>query len=561
MSSSASVSTATRRDPAHVMRLARLGSLHSCRLSFARVMLRRLAREEWRVERRAWDVDDTGTGVAVYTARGPERCYSLVAFAPGDRAARTTETRDEVACVLVDGVAEAADLARLEAAMAEGGETRLGARDLCLVRARRSTRLFETLVRNLAQGTQPELGDVERVGYALRTISVHASGKLGSADRDHLTDRAEFAAPYQVEMLTLYLIRAFSLDLVDHLAARRAPRTATALGRERRRRLGVGNATGPGLATFFINHPLLADRWFGVREEALARVRGMERATVEVRRRFRTHLHDARAHVASWSSAHTLQSEKIATLSADLARLDDHVEAHGLAERHPWDALWRWGESELSLEGQELLASLVMEPYGDLVDDLVEQMTVDERAGGRLDGRMRVGDLRAVLGEVYDWALAIDFDDPDARAHLWYTDAATGEERLAPRATLDPEIERPCAPAYDVQALARTLDEVADDVTVAEFVLRRPEQRGAVRRAQLAHRHAYAEIRDNTLDADLLPLDLLRAKLAFMGATRFDPSSDRGVRVTFYQGAPLTDEFESADADGWIYATPPAAHA
>jgi hypothetical protein len=561
MSSSASVPAAARRDPARVMRLARLGSLHPCRLSFARVMLRRLARDGWRVERRAWSVDDSGAGTAVYTAHGPERAYSLVAVAPADRTARTTETRDEIACVLVDGVAGPDDVARLEAAVADDGETRLGARDLCLVRARRSTRLFETLVTRLAAGTQPDVGDVEGVGYALRTVSVHASGKLGSADRDHLADRDEFAAPYQVEMLTLYLIRAFSLDFVDHLAARRAPHTATALGREPRRRLGVGNATGPGLAPFFINHPLLADRWFGVREEALARVRGLERATVEARRRFHTHLGDARAHVASWASAHALQAEKIAALADDLARLDAHVEAHGLAERHPWDALWHWGEAELGLEGQELLASLVMEPYGDLVDDLVGQMAVDERAGGRLDGRMRVGELRTLLREVYDWALAIDFDDPDARAQLWYADAATGEARLAARATLDPELERPCAPAYDVQALAGALDDVADDVTVAEFVLRRPEQRGAVRRAQLARRHAYAEIRDNTLDADLLPLDLLRAKLAFMGATRFDPSSDRWVRVTFYQGAPLADELESTDADGWIYATPPAAHA
>ena len=34
-----------RRDPAKVMRLKRLGSLHQCRLSFMRILTRRMARE------------------------------------------------------------------------------------------------------------------------------------------------------------------------------------------------------------------------------------------------------------------------------------------------------------------------------------------------------------------------------------------------------------------------------------------------------------------------------------------------------------------------------------
>ena len=558
MSSSASISAAAWRDPAQVMRLARLGSLHPSRLSFARLMLRRLAGESWRIGCRHWEIDARGVGTAVYTAEGPERGYSLVAVAaPG--AAATTGNGD-VACVLVDGIADDDDLARLKAALDGEGDTRLAGRDLCLIRARRSTRLFEPLVEALARGVQPALDQLDRVGYALRTVSVHASGKLGSADRDHLADRREFAAPYQVEMLALYLIRAFSHDLVDHLAGGRARKTAVALSPAARRRLGVGNATGPGLAPFLINHPLLADRWVGAREEALGRVRSLERATVEDRDIFRMRLAGARDHVAGWRSTHPLQATKIAELAADLDRLAAHVEAGDLAERRPWDALWRWAEVELGLEGQELLVSLMLEPYGEVVDALAEQLTVDERAASRLDGRMRVGELRTVLAQAYGWALAIDFTDPDARAQAWYADPA-GEGRIGTRETLDPRLERPCAPAQEVQALAAALRGVDDDVTVAEVVLAHPEHRATVRRAQIARHHAYAEIRDNTVDADLVPLDLLRAKLAFMGATRFDPTSDRRLRVTFYQGAPLADELGSSDADGWIYATSTAAHA
>ena len=68
------------RPPETVMRLARLGSFHQCRLSFMRVLLRRLKREHWRFDRPMFDIDSKGVGFAVYAAHGPERSYSLVCF-------------------------------------------------------------------------------------------------------------------------------------------------------------------------------------------------------------------------------------------------------------------------------------------------------------------------------------------------------------------------------------------------------------------------------------------------------------------------------------------------
>ena len=51
-----------------------------------------------------------------------------------------------------------------------------------------------------------------------------------------------------------------------------------------------------------------------------------------------------------------------------------------------------------------------------------------------------------------------------------------------------------------------------------------------------------AEIRDNVLDQTMLPIDILRCKLAFFGATRFDPRSDLWVRISLFQGQPFPDE-------------------
>ena len=70
-----------------------------------------------------------------------------------------------------------------------------------------------------------------------------------------------------------------------------------------------------------------------------------------------------------------------------------------------------------------------------------------------------------------------------------------------------------------------------------------------VRRVQTAARFPYAEIRGNLIDAAMRPIDLLRCKLAFFGASRFDPRSDRWLRIALFRGAPFPDEIASPDAD------------
>ena len=83
--------------------------------------------------------------------------------------------------------------------------------------------------------------------------------------------------------------------------------------------------------------------------------------------------------------------------------------------------------------------------------------------------------------------------------------------------------------------------------------MERPEHRSAALRAQIAGRFPFAEIRDNTIAAEMLPIDLLRCKLSFFGATKFDPRSDRWVRINMFQGAPLPDEMPCPEADLWAW--------
>lgn len=548
------------RPPAQVMRLARLGSLHQHRLTFMRILLRRAKAEGWRFDKTAFEIDDKGVGHAVYTMHTPNRAYSLVAFAhdlpPEMRSDRVIATAWDATFTLHDGIPTADDIDRLRANVPLQEAGRVSEKELSVSRANRSVRLWEHVVDRLARGEQPDADLVQSVGYLMRTTAVYGSGKLGAADREWTDDRPEFVAPFQIEMLSVWLTRAFVMDLVEHMARVRGGARAAPLDPALRHAFGIGNSTGLGMAPYLINHPILLNNWVAAREEAFARVRGLSAATTAEVAKFRDLLRRSQINAAEWHSDHPLQIEKVAGLRDDLAKVSAHLDAEPLTGAHPWDALWRWAETALGVEGQECLVSLMMEPYGDLIDDLADSMAANEALGVRIDGAMSVAGMRGLIAEVYDWALAINWDDKAAQARAWYT----SEEKLEPRLGERFEepiaaYEQPLSPGRDAARLMAALAHEDAGGSLAGFLLRHPEHRHIARRVQIAARYPYAEIRDNTIGADLMPIDLLRAKLAFFGAQHFDPRSDRWVRINMFRGAPYPDEIASVDPDDWAYPT------
>ncbi|MDA5094520.1 hypothetical protein O2N63_10535 [Aliiroseovarius sp. KMU-50] len=550
-----------RRDPNLVMRLARLGSIHQSRLSFMRVLTRRLAREGWRFEQTAFAVNDAGEGHAVYTAYGPERAYSLIAYAhdlpPEKRSDRVIADAWDATFTLFDGVPTADDIERLSHNIPVQEAGRVSGTELSVSRANRSVRLWEHVVSNLAEGRQPDVEQIDAVGYLMRTTAVYGSGKLGAADREMIADRPEFTAPFQVEMLSVYLTRWFVLDLVQHMANRRAAANgaeAATLSPDLARSMGIGNSTGLGMAPFLLNHPVLFNNWVAARENAIQAVRSLDAASAEDIVLFRTLVERSKLSIAAWRSEHPIQIEKLAGLRADVTKLDTYLAQNDLKGAAPWDRLYQWAEEALTLEGQEWIASLILEPYGALVDQFAEEMAADNTATFRIAGAMSVGDLRGLLNDIYAWAIGIDWQASENRARAWYVSEEKLEPRLGERFE-EPieEYEQPLAPGRDAAQLYNALAHWPDEAQVAEFLLRHPEHRHVLRRAQIVGRAPYAEIRDNTISDQVLPIDMLRCKLAFFGATQFDPRSDRWVRICMYGNAPLPKELTTENADFWVF--------
>ncbi len=547
-----------RREPGHVMQLARLGSFHQSRLSFMRILTRRMQREHWTFSRPTFNIGDDGVGHAVYCAHGPTHTYSLIAFAhdlPDEqRSDRVIATAWDATFTLFDGVPTVDDIERLshQVPLQEAG--RVTETELSISRANRSVRLWEHVVACLANGQQPDQDQLTRVGYLMRTTAVYGSGKFGAADREVVETRAEFTAPFQIEMLSVFLTRTFTRDLVQHMASVSGGAHAVPLESALARIIGIGNSTGLGMAPFILNHPVLFNNWILAREEAIAKVRQIETASAAEVSLFQELLHRSVISASRWHSVHPHQVIKIQQLNRDLAALDARIQHMHLSGDYPWDRLYHWATQTLSHEGQECLASLLLEPYGHLVDELVDTMSTDYDVGLHIDGVRTLANLKNDLEQVYDWALAIDWNLKENNARVWYVSKEKLEPRLGERFEEHIEdYEQPLSPGRDAALLFKAIQNWPSNTSIATFLLRHPEHRHTVRRAQMALDAPYAEIRDNTISESLVPIDMLRCKLSFFGAIHFDPRSDRWVRICLYANAPYPEELATRNADHWPY--------
>jgi hypothetical protein len=523
-----------------------------------RQLTRRMARESWSFSRPVFDVDAKGVGTAVYTAHGPERAYSLVAFAhdlpPEKRSDRVIADAWDATFCLFDGIPTEADIKRLSKNVPLQEAGRVSESELSLSRANRSVRLWEHVVDALAAGQQPDVQQIYQVGYLMRTTAVYGSGKFGAADRENIANRPETSAPFQTEMLSVFLTRAFVRDLVQHMADAKGGDQAVKLDPDIAHWLGIGNSTGLGMAPFIVNHPVLFNNWIIAREEAIARVRSVETASAAEVELFRRVFERSLLSMTWWRSEHPIQIEKLAALKADIQAISDYVDQDGLIGSHPWNRLVIWSQTALSDEGQEYLASLILEPYAELVDGLASCMADGNAEAFMIDGAMQISDVRNLIRGAFEWALDLNWTSRENCARAWYVSEEKLEPRMGERFE-EPiaDYEQPLAPARDAASAHAMLSGWDGTKPIAEFLLQHPEHRHTVRRAQMARTAPYGEIRDNTIGATVLPLDMLRAKLSFFGATHFDPRSDRWVRICMYAGAPYPEELNIQNADLWVY--------
>ena len=546
------------RDPNIIMKLSRLGSFHQSRLSFLRSFLSEF--KDWKYNRDLFDLDQEGYGTAVYSFKKNARVYSLICYAnkinDDERSDRVIATKWDAAFTLHDGVPLKDDIERLRNEVPKQEVGRLSYKELTLSRANKSVRVFDHVVESLSNGNQPNLELLEKVGYLYRTTAVYGSGKFGLADRFRIKNREEINGPFRLEMMLVYLVRQFTFDQVNHVAKNKNPHSAVTLDTKICRNLGIGNSTGLGMAPFIVNHPTLLNNWILNREIALKKIRELKIVKMQERDLFKDCVKSSLKNITSWNTESEYQLKKIKFLLKDIRKFINFLENEfNFQKDYPFNEIYLWLEKETCEECIEYVVSIMMEPFGEIVQPLIGQMSSEEEKYFNIPTERNIGDLKKILENKYSDILKINFKTDESNQKFWFISKNKEEPRLANRFEENgAHLEQPLAIARDIKKLHERLLPLKDNLKINQFLIDNSDLRHVVRRAFIIEKFPYSEIQDNTIGENLVPIDMLRLKLSFFGALKFDPKSDKWLRICMFQGAPLPNELKNYD-EQWVYKT------
>ena len=537
-----------------VMTLDKMGSRYPSRLSFSRSMLRRLLFDNWKISKSKFDLNDEGFGTVVYEIFINNNIYSLVCFSQhldsADRSDRVIAEKWDTAYSLISGKLNDDELGRLRKNVPLQESGRNSSKELVLSRANKSVRLFEHVVNCLSKGKQPDINEINKVGYLLRTTAVYGSGKFGLSDFNNTKEVTDFNQPFRAEMLAVYIIREFSVHLVEHVARKKNPNKAVKLENTIKQHLGIGNSTGLGMAPFIIKHPKLINKWMDQYTKSLTQVINKNIDPIKLSN-YSKLLEKALLYLKEVTTFDEYQIKKNAKTLEDLKKFIDHIKNYNYIH---WIDLINYATKNFNYDTQEIAKVQLLELYPEDSENFAEDMSDTEVM--EINETQTLKELNSVIENKYSWALKVDFAKKDNNFLFWYISAAKLEPRLGERYNEDgSELEQNLGVAKMVQSLYSKIRKENLDLSVAEYLLFNPEFRGIIRRIQSLTKYPFAEVQDNILGKDTIPINMLRFKLSFFGANRYDPKSDRWLRVSFFSGAPFLSNLNKHNVDSWGFAT------
>jgi hypothetical protein len=545
------------RHPADVMKLDRLGSFHQTRLSFSRQLIDELISNNWKTEIIKWNINSIGTGNAVIKISSKQRIYSLVVFChqinDDERSDRVIAEKWDMTFSLFLGIPSKEELDEMSKNLKIQELGRHLPKQLTLSRANKSVRVFNSVLNNLSEGKQPDKKMINNIGYLVRTTAVYGNGKFGIADYLPETNDNPLNKPFQAEMLTVYLIRYFSIELVNYLAKEKGKDKSITLSNEISKHVGVGNATGLGMAPFLINHQKLIHKWIQARETAISRVLSIKKLSTYNQTKIFNLIERAYLYTTQWNVDDVIQFKRINVLRKELKDISNNKSLNGLLNNdYPLQNVYLHFINKISIETQEILNSIFIEPFPELLDDLTNEMGTDEQNTVAIG--YKVNELIKIIKDKYSWALKIDITKPDENFYFWYTSQAKLEPRLgATQIDHGKEKQLPFDIPQQVQNALKILTKLPDDMTGAEAMILHPEIRNIIKRVIINENFPFSEIQNNLVGKKVRPIDLLRCKLSFFGATKYDPKSNLWTRITLFQGAPLPHQLQEENATEWLF--------
>lgn len=555
------------RPQADLMKPGRLAALQPSRVSITRSVMNRMMRERWDISIQRFDVDVSGSGTVVYSIKTPEREFSFIGFShPPSRKARTGRIIGrawDMTGTLNEGPATDTDIeaARRELPKLYRGRATTNALVWC--RSNRSMRVFDYTLSELAAGRQPDVAELAQVCYLMRNTGLDGNGTFGTKSFPSLGRDHPLGGPLQAQLLTAYLMREYSCDLVEHLARLKSDK-AVPLDPAIRRFLGVGNGSALGLIFFVHKHPRLIGSWLAARENAVATALRLELTPSDSRvaellallRRAITFRRQDRMMYESFASSAEI-ADDIAKIAAALESFAADGMVAGAATTRPFDALARHFDTGIVPEALETFLSLAVELVPLEADALAA--SVEGADEFTLDPTESARSLATLIREQYRWALDEDMADAGARRFVWYKSETAEEPRRGLREEVPEAIDLGFDVCGDVQRLLADLETAPPQTPLSRILMRHPEHRYLAARLQGLREARYHTPMANINSDDFTPIDLVR--LMNVGLHGIDKTRDflrRNLRGVLYHGAPTPDEIRAGGSTFWAYPEEPA---
>ena len=161
------------------MRPERLGAHWQTRLSFARILMRNMCAQRWKIQQSRFDIDSAGRGEALYSIDAAGRTYHFVLFAANlsetEREDRVIAARWDAAAALVSGPIDEKRLETLRKNVPKQEYGRADPQTLVWTRSNRSSRFFNYVVECLSEGRQPDAVILARGGYLFCSTAFYAN--------------------------------------------------------------------------------------------------------------------------------------------------------------------------------------------------------------------------------------------------------------------------------------------------------------------------------------------------------------------------------------------------
>ena len=355
-------------------------------------------------------------------------------------------------------------------------------------------------------------------------------------------------------MMLVYLVRQFTFDQVNHVAKCKNSKLAVKLDPKICKNLGIGNSTGLGMAPFIVNHPTLLNNWILCRETALKKIRELKNVKAKDSDLFINCVRNSIKNITSWNTESKYQLNKIKLLLKDVKKFLNHLEKQfNFQKDYPFNDLYLWLEKESCEECIEYIVSIMMEPFSEIIQPLINKMSSDEEKYFSIPTDRTIRDLKSILEKRYSNILNIDFEKKENYKKFWFISKNKEEPRIADRfEEQGSDLEQPLAIARDIKNLYDRLLRLKKNLKIDQFLIDNADLRHVIRRAFIIEKFPYSEIQDNTISENIIPIDMLRLKLSFFGALKFDPRSDKWLRICMFQGAPLPNELKNYD-EQWVY--------